>query len=322
MIMTIARPRLAFTLIELLVSIALGTFLTGTAVTMFFTTQHLAKRTQARLQLHASAKSIYESMRRDLQSLQQDCAFWLLSRKSDGESAGIDLVFMTGVFDDQGFLMGGRAVSSGYDNIEWKTTDLVWCRWSWSGDATDPTRAFRLWTARNDMKRTCTNTSAPTLAGVPYTVLNSVAYNPQPRRATSAWSTYPADDWRGLDDNAWSFPGNPSQNVGDWTDLRQRLMPLPSKVTACTIEIVLAGDGSGAAPVTVRADGSTPIAFCARGVRLDGITEKALGLPAPRDEIADRPSILRIAFTLVDSATGISQDFTFSFALPGVGKLQ
>jgi type II secretory pathway pseudopilin PulG len=194
MIMTIARPRLAFTLIELLVSIALGTFLTGTAVTMFFTTQHLAKRTQARLQLHASAKSIYESMRRDLQSLQQDCAFWLLSRKSDGESAGIDLVFMTGVFDDQGFLMGGRAVSSGYDNIEWKTTDLVWCRWSWSGDATDPTRAFRLWTARNDMKRTCTNTSAPTLAGVPYTVLNSVAYNPQPRRATSAWSTYPADD--------------------------------------------------------------------------------------------------------------------------------
>jgi hypothetical protein len=72
----------------------------------------------------------------------------------------------------------------------------------------------------------------------------------------------------------------------------------------------------------VRADGSTPIAFCARGVRLDGITEKALGLPAPRDEIADRPSILRIAFTLVDSATGISQDFTFSFALPGVGKLQ
>lgn len=310
----------AFTLVELLVSIALATFLTGTAVAMFFTTQHLAKRTQARLQLHASAKSIYESLRRDLGSLQQSCAFWLLARRADGEAQGVDLVFMTAVLDDQGFLMGGRAVSNGYDNVEWRTADLVWCRWSWSGDAADPGRAFRLRTARQEMRRTATNATTPTYGGTPYPVLGSVHFNPQPRRFTRAYGAFPEDDWRGLDDNAWTFPGNPAQNVGDWTDLRQRLAPLPGVVAACAIEVVLAGDGSGAAPVTVRADGSAALAFCARGVRLDGMTERALGMPAPRDEIAARPALLRLAVTLRDQATGVSQDFAFSFALPGPAR--
>jgi prepilin-type N-terminal cleavage/methylation domain-containing protein len=316
--------RRAFTLIELMVSIALSMLLVGGAWTMFSQVQRLAKRTQARLQLHATAKSIYESLRRDLTAMQQDCALWLRSPgPSGGATGGIDLVFMTAVADDQGFRLAGNAVSG--DNFIETTTDLVWCRWSWTGVApsgsTEPWLYGRLLYARNagsrDYRRRQFDTVTPSTGGVTYPILGyykyGTPYNPQPRRMTAG------DDVMGLDDNRWSFNERAGLNIGDWSDLTERLAPVQGVVTACAIELVQNGSDAGGAPLRVTADGGSPLAFCARGVRLDGLTEAATGI-STRDEIAQRPSILRIAFTLQDPVTAVSQDFSFSIALPGPRK--
>ena len=306
-----------FTLVELLVSIALAMLLFGAAWTMFAQIQRLVKRTQARLQLHSSAKGIYESMRRDVSALQQDCAFWLRSPGAGGAGT-IDLLFMTAVADDQGYRLGGKD-NAGDSFIE-GTTDLVWERWTWTGTAD-----HRLLVARNDTNRSyarrISGDPAPvnTATGTAYSILGyykyGTSYSPQPRRYTAG------DDPTLLDDNRWSFTERPGMNLGDWSDLDRRLAPMHERVTACTMEVVLAGNDGAGSPVVKHADGAGALDFCAWGVRLDGMTTEALsdGVTA-RDEIAQRPAILRLSFTLEDRATGVTQDFAFSFALPGPGK--
>lgn len=306
------HARRALTLVELLVSVTLAMFLMSVAWTMFSQVQRLVKRTQARLHLHASAKTIYESLRRDLTAMQQSCSFWLLSSNAMGGTPGsIDVVFMTAVADEEGFRL---AAHNQFDMPPVTTTDLVWCRWSWSGSSRT------LLAARNDTVRSFYRKQfgdpAPNRSGIAYDLLgryrNPTPYNPQPRRFT------PSDDVLGLDDNRWSFTERAGFNRGDWTDLDQRLAPVHNAVTDCTIEVVLAGDGTGGAPALRRADGRSTLAFCARGVRLDGLSEKVLtdGV-STRDEVAERPSLLRIAFTLEDRATRVSEDFSFTIALPG-----
>lgn len=319
------RHARAFTLVELMASIALSLLLVAGAWTMFSQVQRLAKRTQARLQLHATAKSIYETLRRDLGGLQHSCAIWLRSPGpgADGLPGQIDLVFMTAVTDEQGFLLAGNAVAG--DNFVENTTDLVWSRWSWTGGVpagvVGPSAAGRLLHACNatvrDYRRRQVDTAVPTKAGVTYGILGfykyGTPYNPQPRRST------PGDDPQRLDDNRWAFSERAGLNLGDWSELEERLAPVQGRVTDCRIELVLHGDDAAGSIRTVACDGSAASSFCAHGVRLDGLTSAAMGLSA-RDEIADRPSILRLSFTLQDPATGVSQAFGFSFALPGPRK--
>jgi Tfp pilus assembly protein PilE len=317
----VRRSRPGFTMVEVLVAVSLSMLMVSVAWTLFSQTQRVAKRTQARLQLHASAKTIYESLRRDLLAMQQSCAFWLVSQATP---TSIDLVFMTAAMDEAGYQMKG-----GWSNVA--VGDLAWVRWHWNG-----TR-HRLESARNMTSRTWPIDQAadgiPANPAAPAEVLAndipSARFWPQPRRYTAGDVLQGA---AGLDGNRWqlSTAGGAAvgagRNLGDWTDLQQRLGPVCSGVQSCTIELVQAGKTAGGAVRTVHADGSADLNFCAHGIRMDGVasrfvTDAPAAITGFPDEIGERPAVLRISFVLVDAPTGISLPFSFSIALPGPALL-
>lgn len=308
-------PRLrAFTLIEILVAVSLSMLMVSVAWNLFSQTQRVAKRAQARLQLHASAKSVFESLRRELLAMQQHCAFWLESKSSP---QGVELVFMTAAMDEAGYQMKGS-----WSNVA--VADLVWSRWRWDG------ASRRLLSARNLTKRSWPMDQAvdgvaanPLLGSETLrSDIPSALFWPQPRRFTAG------DAMSGLDGNRWSLATGTGtavgagRNLGDWSDLGQRLAPVCMGVEALNIEVVLAAkDGSGA-PRTRHADGTFDDSFCAHGIRMDGVasgnvTAAPAAIAGFTDEIGERPTLLRLSFTLRDAATDVSIPFSFSIALPG-----
>ncbi len=319
--MGIRRPRPGFTMVEVLVAVSLSMLMVSVAWTLFSQTQRVAKRTQARLQLHASAKTIYESLRRDLLAMQQSCALWLESKASP---TSIDLVFMTAPMDEAGYQMKGQ-----WSNVA--VADLVWTRWRWDGVR------HRLESARNMTSRTWPIDQAsdgiPSNPAAPAEVLDSgissARFWPQPRRFTAGDAV---SGTAGLDGNRWQLATaggaavGSGRNLGDWSDLEQRLGPVCTGVQSCTIELVQAGKTAAGAVRTVHADGSADLSFCSHGIRMDGVASRNVSdAPAAitgfADEIGERPAVLRISFVLVDAPTGISLPFSFSIALPGPALL-
>lgn len=303
----------AFTMVEVLVAVSLSMLMVAAAWSLFSQTQRIARRTQARLQLHASAKNIYESLRRDLLSLQQHGALWL---REDSTIPGFDLVFLGSAMDEAGYQMKGA-----WDNVA--VADLVWVQWRWNS------AKQRLESARNLTARTWsidpaidgTAVNPDPLSGGETLGMGSgkferAVYWPQPRRYTTG------DLIAGLDGNQWRLQTSTGglvgegRNRGDWGDLKSRLGPVCAHVEACTIELVKAAGG------VFSVDGSANRQFCAHGVRMDGVASRNVTAPAAAtvgfaDEIDERPALLRISFVLRDAATGVSMPFSFSVALPG-----
>ncbi|MBN8524174.1 MAG: prepilin-type N-terminal cleavage/methylation domain-containing protein [Planctomycetes bacterium] len=313
------NDRRGFTLIEILVAVTLSMLMVTVAWNLFSQTQRVARRAQARLQLHAAAKSVYESLRRELIAMQQHCGLWLESKTSP---QGVELVFMTAAMDEAGYQMKGT-----WGNVA--VTDLVWSRWRWDG----ATR--RLLCARNVTSRSWPfNTSIDGVPANPSATtetlrndIQSVRFWPQPRRFT------PGDALSGLDDNRWQLTTaggaavGAGRNLGDWSDLQQRLSPACLGVESFKIELVLAGRDAGSGNTRTRsADGTFDDMFCAHGIRMDGVSSANVtdapatvaaaiaGFPA---EIGERPAVLRLAFTLYDQAADVRIPFSFSIALPG-----
>ncbi len=309
------RDRSAFSLIEVLVAVTLSALLFAAAWRMFSQTRNIARNTQARLALHASAKGIYESLRNDLSTLEQHCALWLIS--APGEKNTIDFVFMTSARDELGYQVNG-----GYSQP--MATDLVWCRWVWrNGDK-------RLLSSRTPLARSWQ--VDPSIDGIPapaspnFSTFPNVSFLSEPRRFT------PNNDLAHLDDNRWNFttaggaPVGTGANTGDLTELERRLAPVCANVESCVIELVKPGVDQ-----KQTADGINSSTFCARGIRMDGVASRntvnpvnpASGSPAPNlvsfvdDEIDQRPLLLRIKVVLRDPATDLRLTFAFSFALPG-----
>lgn len=310
--------RRAFTLVEVLVAVALSMAMVAIAWSMFSQTRQAALRTQARLQMHAAAKSVFESLRRELVAMQQHCALWLVTTSSP---PGVDLVFMTAAMDEAGFQMKGE-----WANVP--VADLVWSRWRWDG-ASQRLLAARNLTRRNWAIDQAVDGVAANPANPGETLNSNIAsarFWPQPRRFTVG------DALDGLDDNRWRLTAaggaavGAGANLGDWSDLQQRLAPVALGVESCAIELVLAGRNSSGAVRTQRADGTFDETFCAHGIRMDGVasrnvTDAPAAIAGFADEIGERPAVLRIAFTLHDRATGLRVPFSFSVALPGPAHL-
>lgn len=281
--------RCAFTLIEVLVAMALAMLLMGMSLEAFFQIRQLVKRTEARMAMYQSAQVIYTKLYQSLGAAMQHCAFVVLS-----DANGIQLIYMRGKEDVGDWRLWERTRIN---------TDLVWEGWRWSKltailsqGSSRPQRSF-------------------SYRGQAYDAL------PQPRRFLD-----PVDPLSTLDDNRYfphavtAVPGD----YGDYSDLTDQLVPVLGQVSDLTIQIV-AQDGtidtvSTAAP-------AAPVTLVRQGVWMDGRVGPALSATPTAamyatSEIAKRPKIVRVLFTLTDSATDpradLTQTFSFSFALPGL----
>ncbi len=323
-----------FTLIEVVMSVALAMLLTSMAVVAFFNIRRLVNRAEVRLSMHASAQTTYNKMLRSFNSLQQTCAFVVYSTANSAPAGAtpndrVTLLFMRGKEDTFDFEYG----SSAYFGQSYKSlmnSDLLWEQWTWEA-ATNT-----LYSSTNSPQRQFTGPNGFTIGGANY-ANQGFDVVPQPRRTLSiatarSWQQTLNDnqyfpdtsqpDLFKVQDNitdayAYNVPSKASSSdVGDFEDLEYKLVPALTQMTAFSVQIV-PQDNTVAHTILVNgAPGSTPnYSKVLNGVFLDGRMASALtAVPSyANSDLAQRPRIVRILFTLTDTTSKMTQNFSFSF---------
>lgn len=304
--MSTGRVR-GFTLIELLISTALAMMLAGVVTTAFFKFRNLAARAESRMAMHAAAQRLFTQLHRTMAGIQPTCAF-IASTTSGSE---VRLVFMRAKEHNWDFMI--PTTSSAVNG------DLVWEEWVWQrGTSTLKMATNSIGTPSAPGRQFSSGSFAP----------GSVNYNgktfyvvPQPRRSVDTTAPLTSTS-NGLNDNIY-FPdtsvppvskASPSGDIGDYTDLENNLVPVSDQMSDLSFEIV-SHDGTSTV-VDDSATTSPPRVF--QGVWLDGRLAPTLDA-APvyaGSDLAKRPRLVRMRFTLTDSKLGVSCPFTFSFLLP------
>jgi hypothetical protein len=277
---------------------------------------------------------VYNKMLRSFNCLQHTCAMVLYSTANSAAAGAtpndrVSLVFMRGKEDLFDFQFGSEA----YFGQSYKSTmdsDLLWEEWTWESATST------LYSATNAPQRQFTGQTSFSLGGANY-ANQGFDVVPQPRRTLS---TVTARSWQQtLNDNQY-FPnaGSPDlflaqdnitdglaynlsslaspSDVGDFEDLEYKLVPALTQMTAFSVQLV-PQDNTAAHTFTVNgAPGSTPnFSKVLNGVWLDGRMASALTV-APtyaNSDLAQRPRLIRLLFTLTSPSTGLSQNFSFSF---------
>ncbi len=288
--------RRGFTLVELLVSTAL--ILVVVTVATAATVQLLAqtRRLQSRLHLDASASIAHAKLNSEVTSMHPCAAVWLSSSTS-GSVKSVELVFMRGTFStlDWPSVVPPAQGSSKRMN----TTEQFWTRWSWRSDtrelqvaASRPIRFFRIAAnqARNYWK-------IPGGSKMPGGLFSTFVSIPQLQRETGT-TTSPNSPEDLLNTNAWQ--SGEARDIGDYQDLVLASRPLLTECSDLSIEL---GNLDGA---TKLADGS-PLQWAAPGTYVDAQEQTGL---------TDRPSLVRLRFTLTDPKTGAVGTYSFSCSTP------
>lgn len=321
------RPAVGFTLLELMISTALAMLMAGLSISAFIQTRKMVQRAEARLAMYASAQRLHTYLNRTLSSVQQSCVFVGFStaatRSGDATDPGVvKLVFMRGKEHLWDFTPPDSSSIEGAA----VTSDLVWEELEWRR----ATGALRSGASSQGTSAAPGRSFTPTASSF---VRNGIDYGgkrfivaPKPRRRVDPTST--ATVVNGLNDDLL-FPdgsavpvslANATDDVGDLSDAERNLAPLLERVSDLSLQIV-AHDGT----VTDLTDGATrnpPLVL--QGVWLDGRLAPTLdAAPAfVASDLAKRPRLLRLRFTLVDDLRrpGLSCTFSFSFALPGLAR--
>lgn len=322
-----ARRDAGFTLLELMISSALALLMAGLSISAFIQTRKMVQRAEARLAMYASAQRLHTYLNRTLASLQQSCVVvgfsTVATRSGDATDPGmLKLVFMRGKEHLWDFAppdttaLADAAV----------TGDLVWEELEWRR----ATGALRSGASSQGTPAAPGRWFTPTASSF---VRNGINYGgqrftvaPRPRRRVDPTSM--ATVVNGLNDDLL-FPdgsavpvsaANAIDDVGDLTDAERNLAPLLERVSDLSLQIV-AHDGT----VSDLTDGATrnpPLVL--QGVWLDGRLAPTLdAAPAfAGSDLAKRPRLLRLRFTLVDDLRrpDLSCTFSFSFALPGLAR--
>jgi prepilin-type N-terminal cleavage/methylation domain-containing protein len=292
------RRARGFTLIEVLVSITICLALCGLATSIFFQVRAIMRRTEARLELHNTARFLFESMRRDLMAMEQAGAFYIettadahpeLPPGDSGHTGEIRLTFLRGRLDNQDFNPdddGGGAPRS----------DLVWTQWKFDQHITAlctgsnaRARYWRIWKHWIDGSGNDFGQVNQWRAGHLYMGM------PQPRRVAGTNAQTTLDDDR--------FDKDYDGDVGDYMDLMGHMTPVCRNVSAFQLEAVLAGGK------VVNADiGSTKV------TALDGeyVDGRVLGSTSAQPH-RFRPRLIRVRFDLTDAESKLTQTFSFSF---------
>lgn len=299
--MSARATRGGFTLIELLISMGISMVLAGLTTTAFLHIRSAVNRAEARLTMHASAQALYTHWHRSFSSLAPNCAVLVQSTATSGPATGeVSITFMRGKESTEDFNWWVTRLGN---------SDLLWEQWTWKrGDK-------MLYSSVNRPVRSYTITKPFTLAGADYKDRKFESI-PQPRR----WLD-PANPTATLDDNIYfPDPGVPGgslanpQDMGDYTDLLRERRPALDQVTDFAIQMV-AQDGT----TDTISDGTTTT-LVRQGVWNDG--RLATPLTAAQNfvgsDVAKRPRVVRLRFTLTEQRSKLTQTFAFSFALPGM----
>jgi prepilin-type N-terminal cleavage/methylation domain-containing protein len=293
------RPR-GFTLIEVLTSLAIGLALCVLATSTFFQVRSILRRTQARLELHNTARFLFQSLRQDLMAMQQEGAFYLesiadtqpnLPPGDPGHTGEVRLTFLRGRIDNYDYVYKEDGLT--------RNTDLVWTQWKWvesrsimlSGSSSHSRR----WDNWGHWVKATTGQDFGNSPNGPHSYLNF----PQPRRVAGVSASVT------LNDN--NYQSGNGADIGDYDDLQNNLVPAMRSVTNLTVELVLA-DGS-----TVDVDTSSTKTVALDGVYIDGRVPTTPGTTQPN---ARRPRLLRLRVDLTDTDAKLTQSFSFSIQLP------
>jgi len=315
------------TLIELMVSLALGMTIIAMAWSAFMRTKTSTARATALVDLHASAAVVREYLNRDLANMAPTVAFFARSlpqvpgTDANGNAIQTDTVEM--VF--MRFVERLSDEASSDPNLNYKS-DFVWVRWrfqriwtphgaSWSPNAWALYRSVST-PARNWLTLSAWTTPSPLT---------------DPIYGQSSWVNYGGRSWLNiprplrdssqgigsLDNNRYginpAFVDTGNSPVGDIGDLQDLDRPQNNRIISARVRDLAIGwhDGHGT-DVQITS-------LAAADQRIDGLYTDVTG-PAHNDylgELSHRPRVVRVAFNLYDSPTGVSQDFSFSVAMPG-----
>jgi hypothetical protein len=277
-------------------SITICLMLCGLATSIFFQVRAIMKRTQARLELHNSARFLYEAMRRDVMALEQEGACFIESTADaqpglppgDPRHTGeVRLTFLRGRVDNQDF--------DNEDDMNAPRSDLVWTQWRYdqrlTALSTGSSTRVRYW---NHWDHWVDNANHD-FGNAPWSGHTYMAMA-QPRREAGAAAAATLDDNR--------FDKAYDGEIGDYKDLMGQMAPVARNVAAFELEAVLV---SGKV-VHVDVDATKETAL--DGVFVDGRVPAG---PASRQPHRQRPVLIRVRFDLVDAETRLKQTFSFSF---------
>jgi prepilin-type N-terminal cleavage/methylation domain-containing protein len=275
-----SRARRGLTLIEILVATALVAFLIASATAGFVQIRDLARRIDARQQLHNSARLVFERLNSELSSLMNGSAFFAI-----GSAGTVEVVFLRGKLDNVDFMLG-NAFGAEADSL----TDQLWTRWYFEA------AKQQLSLAASSAARSFDQDKSWVTGGYDYNARAKFRNLPTPQRVVVGAS--PATTL-----NANAYGTGASNDIGDYTDLENNSVPILSNCSGFALEIVCE-DGSTHA-ISASAAGS----LLSDGQKIDGRAGAAL---------ASRPRLVRTRLDLTDPATGISETFSFSFLTPAL----
>jgi type II secretory pathway pseudopilin PulG len=333
-----------FTLIELLVSTSIAMAIAAVALSAFMQIRKAINRSEALLGLHQEAQTIYMALEAAFASAQQSCAVVV-----DTEPGRVALVFMRGKEqkdDYPTFLDGNTSAGNRLDF----TTQLVWEMWEWRR-ATASIHAAMNRPMQKNLYRYGARSFTPTAVfanGQDYRSKSFWTY-PQPRRYLDPSNPFgppaasPDPIISRLDDNMWfPDPANPGkslvkvgtdphpEDIGDYSDLQLAIAaPAFRNVTDWSFQIVMHDETL--TPITADDSATTSPPVVLQGAWLDGRlgtgADRSLATLAPPQnltgsDLARRPRLLRLRFTLTEPKSQASQTFSYSFSWPGMAPNQ
>ena len=273
--------RRGLTLIEILVATTLVAFLIASATAGFVQIRSLARRIDARQQLHNNARLVFERLNWELSALMHGSAFFAI-----GSTAGtVEMVFLRGKADNVDFMLG-NAFGAEADSL----TDQLWTRWQYDA----ATRQLNL--AASSASRSFDQDKSWVNGGYDYNNRAKFRNLPTPQRVIIGAS--PAAT---LDANAYGTGAG--GDIGDYANLLNNSVPIISNCTGFALEIVCE-DGSSH-PIDTTANAS----LLSDGQMIDGRAGTAL---------ASRPRLVRTRIELTDPTTLVSETFSFSFLTPAL----
>lgn len=314
------RPRLTgdagLTLVELMVSITLGMALIAASWSAFQMTRTTALRTSTRVDLHTNAALLREAFQRDFVFASPATACFVRSTPTvtvgSDQVDTIDLVFMRSIHP--------LRPEMAQDISDHFMADFHWVRWRFRRvwhqvDGEWQVREQALLRSRSSGTRRWHVKTAIYGGAQVYDAGNG---NLQPPNATSGLPylnmARPIRDATAgidaLDFNRYNVPlaiGGGDRDIGDLSDLDENETVVSDRVQDITIGWVDAGGRTHLVTSGTAADH-----------RIHGLYMDAVGPAgnAHRDQLAARPRIMRIGLTLAQG--GVTQDFAFSFATPGL----
>jgi len=306
-----------FTLIELLTSVTIALALCVLATSAFLHVRGEFDRIHVRLQMHNSARFLYQAMSEHISALQQDAAFWVETTADGGTGSGlVSITFLKGKTDEHeyegnnGNLVNGGQDYAIYDN---RCCDLHWCSWQWRQ------KDSAIYTGTNTPPREFGVTTPWPGAQVSYGAGqsdNDFMNMPQPLvQATPYPGPFPPGSGIIPGSSQAALSGNRLgtndfvNDISDYQDLQNQMSPVIRNVTSCIIELVLA-DGS-----VVDADNTKNQTLPFDGAFVDGHTSVAADGTTP---YLKRPRLIRVLVDMTDPVTKLSQSFSFSFQPPGL----